>query len=217
MPPHFSLESLFLLILQLELGPCSATGIRVSASHMGIWFSSVCWEEQQWDSGLHRSLDDESPPRLKNVLIWSPGVLSDKDLFSLIPTHMLTPPGASLVVGMAVQQHRDLLWCSTAAMLLNWLFSHLRPARVWSAWGRRWIHHSPSAWDTHRWPRCHRGFGSACSMQMKTSTLSLKPCSVCCQQRGFPLKRGWQLCRFQQFPFVAVHGCWELLQLTGWR
>lgn len=48
-------------------------------------------------------------------------------------------------------------------------------------------------------------------MQMKTSTLSLKPCSVCLQQRGFPLKRGRQLCRFQQFLFVAVHGCWELL------
>lgn len=75
---------------------------------------------------------------------------------------------------------------------------------------------STSAWDTHRWPRCHQCFSSGCSMQMKTSTLSLKPCSVHLQQRGFPLKRGRQLCRFEQFLFVAVHGCWELLWLTGW-
>lgn len=112
---------------------------------------------------------------------------------------------------MAIQQHTALLWCYCAEILLNWLFSHLRPTRVWSDCGRRWIYPSTSAWDTHCWPQCHQCFSSGCSMQMKTSTLSLKPCSVCLQQRGFPLKRGRQLCRFPQFLFVAVHGCWELL------
>lgn len=161
------------------------------------------------------SLDGESPLRLKNVLIWSPGVISDKDLFSLIPTHVLTPPRAWLFIEMAAQQHVILLWCYIAEIPLNWLFSHLRPMPVWSDCSRQSTTALPSGILISDLSVTNVS-AVGCSMQMKTYSFSLKPCSVCLQQREFPLKTSRQLCRLQQFLFVAAYGFWGFLLLIGW-
>lgn len=74
------------------------------AMQFGFVFLSRAWEFDLAHSlrgaamrfRFHRGLDGDSPPRLKNVLIWSPGVITNKDLFFLIPTHTLIPPRAWL-------------------------------------------------------------------------------------------------------------------------
>lgn len=74
------------------MGPSYA--IRIFLSHAWEFDLAHSLRGAAMRFGFHLSLDGDFPPRLKNVLIWSPGVITNKDLFFLIPTHTLSSPRA---------------------------------------------------------------------------------------------------------------------------